>query len=550
MLGANDLKISRKLISRIALLGFLGGSFLSFPMNFSASAAPIVVNCGTSGTYTISDTGTVSSNSNCKGSVTFTNDVKNIGNGAFLYNHDLTNISFSSTVETITQNAFYGADFTSITFVEGLKTIGNNAFYGTNRANRIEVDVVLPNSLTSIGSGAFNAGNWGEVTIGTGVTTIPATLFNPSLSNTVAPRSVTFLGSSLTNLGANSFSNYRGDEFIIPNSVTTLGQSHATKGTAVDGAANLRYLHIPSGVTTLYGGVLQGNTSLVTLILPDNATEAMGDSFGSSGAPALENVIYCGTDSTILNDTFPNAVQPFCGKAVIFMPNGGTGNTPTLTSTTGTPRSISANSFVKSGFEFDSWNTKKDGTGTTYTSGQSYAFNAHMVLYAKWRTCTSCGDISFEARKKRQAAIDAARNALVAKIKAGETIVNSDFIAADVTQFNSELARRANADFQLAAKSKSFGFADVKTIVTKWGIYQDIQNGVRSNVTGRLGYQAGIIPGSVKLKQTLIAQLMNTEASERSSVEKIDALIAKLAKKQTDQEDRKVAIINKIASGK
>jgi hypothetical protein len=187
--------------------------------------------------------------------------------------------------------------------------------------------------------------------------------------------------------------------------------------------------------------------------------------------------------------------------------------------------------------------------GVQAVSGGFWVNGATAALKYLAPAVTS-SDSSAEARKKRQAAIDAARNALVAKIKAGETIVNSDFIAADVTQFNSDLAKRANVEFQIAAKSKSFGFGDVKTIVTKWGIYQDIQNGVRSNVTGRLAYQAGIIPGSVKLKQTLIAQLMNTETSERSSVEKIDALIATLAKKQADQQNRKVEIINKIASGK
>lgn len=177
---------------------------------------------------------------------------------------------------------------------------------------------------------------------------------------------------------------------------------------------------------------------------------------------------------------------------------------------------------------------------STNTAAMKYSFPVAI----------SSSDSSAEEFRKRQAAIDSARNALVAKIKAGETIVNSDFIAADVTQFNSDLAKRANAEFQVAAKSKSFSFADVKTIINKWTIYQDIQHGVRSNVTGRLAYQAGIIPSSVKMKQTLIAQVMNTDASERSSVEKIDALIAELAKKQSDQENRKVTIINKITSRK
>jgi hypothetical protein len=159
-------------------------------------------------------------------------------------------------------------------------------------------------------------------------------------------------------------------------------------------------------------------------------------------------------------------------------------------------------------------------------------------------------DNSNEIRRKRQAAIDASRLALVQKIKTGETVVNTDLSAADLREFDLDFAKRLNSDFQVAAKSKTFGFSNVLAIVSKWGIYVNIQNGTRSNVTGRTALKAGIIPSSVKFKELLINQLLNTEPSERATVEKIDSLIASLAKRQLEQENRKISTMKKVALSK
>jgi hypothetical protein len=171
-----------------------------------------------------------------------------------------------------------------------------------------------------------------------------------------------------------------------------------------------------------------------------------------------------------------------------------------------------------------------------------------LLRYSLPRTSNS--NASDEVRRKRQAAIDAARLTLVSKIKAGNVIVNPDLTDADLPTFNAELAKRANADFSVAAKAKDFGFNAVRTIVTKYSIYQDIENGVRSNVSGRLAFAAGIVPASVKRKQTLMNQVMNALPADRSTVEDIDKLIAELAKAQEERQARKDAIINKIATRK
>jgi hypothetical protein len=169
----------------------------------------------------------------------------------------------------------------------------------------------------------------------------------------------------------------------------------------------------------------------------------------------------------------------------------------------------------------DIWGIQATSDGF-WVSGDTKTFK-----FIKPATVTT--DASAEARRKRQAEIDAARNSLVQKIKAGDTVVNPDFIAADVQQFNAEISKKANADFQVAAKAKDFGFPNVRTVITKWGIYQDIENGVRSTVTGRTASAAGIIPAGVVQKQLLISRVQNVAPAQRATVEQIDKLISDFA---------------------
>jgi uncharacterized repeat protein (TIGR02543 family) len=67
---------------------------------------------------------------------------------------------------------------------------------------------------------------------------------------------------------------------------------------------------------------------------------------------------------------------------VIFDANGGTGTMATqagLSSATLTP-----NSFTRSGFTFNGWNTDPNGNGTPYQNGATYLFTSNVLLYAQW----------------------------------------------------------------------------------------------------------------------------------------------------------------------
>lgn len=45
---------------------------------------------------------------------------------------------------------------------------------------------------------------------------------------------------------------------------------------------------------------------------------------------------------------------------------------------------IQGNSFARPGYTFKSWNTKADGSGTTYNPGDTYSTLANLTLYAQW----------------------------------------------------------------------------------------------------------------------------------------------------------------------
>ena len=46
---------------------------------------------------------------------------------------------------------------------------------------------------------------------------------------------------------------------------------------------------------------------------------------------------------------------------------------------------LSSSKPTRTGYTFVNWNTKKDGSGTTYKAGASYKDNADLTLYAQWR---------------------------------------------------------------------------------------------------------------------------------------------------------------------
>ena len=70
-------------------------------------------------------------------------------------------------------------------------------------------------------------------------------------------------------------------------------------------------------------------------------------------------------------------------------PGTATGSTSSSSHTYGTAKALTSNGFSRAGYTFAGWNTKADGSGTSYTDGQSVTnltstHGATVTLYAKW----------------------------------------------------------------------------------------------------------------------------------------------------------------------
>ena len=68
-----------------------------------------------------------------------------------------------------------------------------------------------------------------------------------------------------------------------------------------------------------------------------------------------------------------------------FNGNGATSNMAPQTFYAGVAQQINKNTLTRSGYKFLAWNTKVDGTGTSYRDGDSILLNANMTLYAQWQ---------------------------------------------------------------------------------------------------------------------------------------------------------------------
>ncbi len=77
--------------------------------------------------------------------------------------------------------------------------------------------------------------------------------------------------------------------------------------------------------------------------------------------------------------------------SIKFLPNGGTGSMNNQTLTYATSANLTANAFTRSGYKFVSWNTKADGTGTSYKDKVSVTNltttqGEVIKLYAIWES--------------------------------------------------------------------------------------------------------------------------------------------------------------------
>ena len=179
--------------------------------------------------------------------------VTSIGEGAFRNCSDLTSVTIPNSVTSIGEDAFYECEgLTSVTIGSGVTSIGEEAFYWCRGLTSVHIsdiaawcniefesnplyyayhlylngeevkDLIIPNSVTSIGKDAFECcEGLTSVTIPNSVTSIEDRTFFEcaSLTSMAIPNSVTSIGEEAF-YGCDNLTSV-----IIPNSVTSIGFS-------------------------------------------------------------------------------------------------------------------------------------------------------------------------------------------------------------------------------------------------------------------------------------------------------------------------------------
>lgn len=103
---------------------------------------------------------------------------------------------------------------------------------------------------------------------------------------------------------------------------------------------------------------------------------------------ASDNTLYSAGASYTKNEATTLTAQ-WTAKTyeVKYSANNGTGAPSTQTKTYGQTLTLSSTTPTRTGYTFSKWNTKSDGTGTSYSPGGSYTANEGTTLYAQWTIC-------------------------------------------------------------------------------------------------------------------------------------------------------------------
>ena len=182
----------------------------------------------------------------------FFTGLKSIGDEAFHYCGNLTNITLPDSVTYIGKEAFAHCRLTSINLPNSVTTIGESAFEYCGTFT----DITIPESVTSIGHFAFHGCNF---------TSLTWNAKNCSSKGDMQSRNIerVTIGDEVVVLPDYFVSNSKITTVNIPQSVTTIG------GWAFYGCSGLSSITIPESVTRIGGNAFAGCVNLTDIDIPD-----------------------------------------------------------------------------------------------------------------------------------------------------------------------------------------------------------------------------------------------------------------------------------------
>jgi hypothetical protein len=191
-------------------------------------------------------------------------------------NHSLTSVTVPNSVTTIGEGAFANCAFTSVTIPNSVITIGDRAFESCQQLT----SVTIGNSVTTIGNGAFSrCYRLTGVTIPSSVTTIGSNAFYfCKLTSVIIPNSVTEIGGGAFNcseltairVGSGNTRFAERDGVLFSKDFKTLIRYPVGK--------NAVSYSIPNGVTMIGYGAFEDH-QLTEITIPNSVTTIKGDAF-------------------------------------------------------------------------------------------------------------------------------------------------------------------------------------------------------------------------------------------------------------------------------
>ena len=191
-------------------------------------------------------------------------------------NTEITDLVIPNSVTSIGGSAFKNCiNLTSIIIPNSVTSIGSSAFSGCNGLTSI----TIPNSVTSIGGYAFyGCTNLSSISLPNSIRYIFSKAFDNTLWYNNQPDGVLYLG--------NYVYGYKG-QMSEGTSVVLKEGSTMISYAAFDGCSRLTSITIPNSVTSIGDYAFRGCSSLASIIVSNNVTH-IGD-YAFDGTPWLKN---------------------------------------------------------------------------------------------------------------------------------------------------------------------------------------------------------------------------------------------------------------------